>query len=127
MNAPLAAKILIPCDKCEGKGYINGFNHYANGVCFQCAGNGTCEHTPYQQKMTAEMEKARILTDARRAFVESHKGMTQAQITAKFGALGFDKVWALHGFVSGMVVDGDDSLRPMLKVITRIMERHVIA
>lgn len=28
------------CGKCSGKGRINGFDHYADGVCFDCDGTG---------------------------------------------------------------------------------------
>ena len=28
------------CGKCDGKGRICGFDHYAGGVCFQCNGSG---------------------------------------------------------------------------------------
>ena len=29
------------CYKCGGKGHIEVFGHYAQGVCFQCNGSGT--------------------------------------------------------------------------------------
>ena len=29
------------CGKCRGKGIIGNFMHYADGVCFDCAGSGT--------------------------------------------------------------------------------------
>jgi len=29
------------CFKCDGKGYIEAFGHYAQGVCFACKGSGT--------------------------------------------------------------------------------------
>lgn len=28
------------CDKCGGSGYLREFNHYKNGVCFKCHGEG---------------------------------------------------------------------------------------
>lgn len=29
-----------PCGKCVGQGYIYGYSHYADGVCFDCYGSG---------------------------------------------------------------------------------------
>lgn len=31
---------MIKCNKCDGKGTIDGFSHIANGICFQCKGCG---------------------------------------------------------------------------------------
>lgn len=28
----------VPCPRCDGKGYINGFGHIADGRCFLCGG-----------------------------------------------------------------------------------------
>lgn len=33
----------VTCPKCDGKGHLAGFAHYANGVCFECSGAGTVE------------------------------------------------------------------------------------
>jgi hypothetical protein len=33
------------CPKCDGKGRIHAFGHYANGVCFECGGTGEIEIT----------------------------------------------------------------------------------
>lgn len=30
----------IPCHRCEGSGYVRGFGHVNNGVCFRCHGSG---------------------------------------------------------------------------------------
>ena len=101
MNArPAAKKILVTCDKCEGKGYINGFEHYANGVCFQCSGNGTCEYTAHEVKVRAEdaarMEALRIESDRRVAFIASHHGMDPQIVLARFRNLHPDKVYAIR-------------------------------
>ncbi len=32
--------ISVDCFKCSGKGFIEGFGHVANGVCFRCGGAG---------------------------------------------------------------------------------------
>ena len=34
----MARKEAHICPKCDGKGVINGFRHYADGVCFECSG-----------------------------------------------------------------------------------------
>jgi hypothetical protein len=31
--------IKVDCDKCSGKGSIDGFGHIENGRCFRCGGN----------------------------------------------------------------------------------------
>jgi len=66
------SKIAVTCPKCEGNGYIEGFGHVANGVCFRCAGNKTIlvsaarlaamkavkPLTPYQAEQVARIETA---------------------------------------------------------------------
>lgn len=32
--------ISLTCSKCSGDGVISGFEHYADGVCFDCQGRG---------------------------------------------------------------------------------------
>ena len=130
MNAAAKpAKILTTCDKCEGKGYLRGLAHYAAGVCFQCGGCGECEYKAYQQPAEdpAVVEAREAAHTARLAFVEAHRGMTRAQIVAKFGRVDYVKVWALHGFVGGLVADGDTDLRHMLNGLADIMVREAIA
>lgn len=40
MNAAASRKMVeVDCDKCSGKGTIEGFGHIENGKCFRCAGN----------------------------------------------------------------------------------------
>lgn len=34
------APISLVCGKCSGDGQIGGFEHYADGVCFDCGGSG---------------------------------------------------------------------------------------
>lgn len=36
---------IIDCPKCDGKGIIRAFGHYASGVCFECGGKGRFEIT----------------------------------------------------------------------------------
>ena len=94
------AKILATCDKCEGKGYINGFGHYANGVCFLCAGNGTRLVTPYEQKISAEMAEritaAAVENDKRAAFIARHDGVEPRLVAGWFAKMDADKVYAIR-------------------------------
>lgn len=34
-------KTNVNCPKCDGRGHIEAFGHYAQGVCFCCKGRGT--------------------------------------------------------------------------------------
>jgi hypothetical protein len=128
--AKTPAKILATCDKCEGKGSIYGFSHYAAGVCFDCSGNGTRYVTAHEAKISAEMtaaaEKADTQEKVIRAFVEAHLHLTTAQVVAKLGAVSFEKIHNLHGFVAGYVTNGLDDARPMLRALNTLLERFVI-
>lgn len=33
----------VKCGRCKGTGYVRGFEHYADGVCFDCKGTGVHE------------------------------------------------------------------------------------
>jgi hypothetical protein len=33
-------ELINDCQKCEGKGFITGFSHYCQGICFDCGGSG---------------------------------------------------------------------------------------
>ena len=134
MNAPVAnqtaTKITITCDRCEGKGYINGMGHYANGVCFLCAGAGQRKVTPYVQKITAEMEAAAAKANAEEkvvcAFIEAHLHLSKDQVVKKLSALSFEKVYRLHSVVCGVVRQGNDDARPMLAACKVLLERFII-
>ena len=125
-----AAKILVVCDRCEGKGYLYGMSHYAAGRCFLCAGVGKRKVTPYAQQVTAEMIAAAEKADAEekviRAFVEAHLHLSRAQVVAKFGALGFEKIYRLHGSVAGYVTAGDTAAAPMLAALKTLLERFIV-
>ena len=49
----------INCSKCDGKGYIAGLGHYANGVCFGCNGQKTVtvNVAKLQSKLSADTRK----------------------------------------------------------------------
>ncbi len=128
--AKTPAKITVTCDRCEGKGYINGFNHYADGVCFACEGKGKRFVANYVQTLTAEMIAAAEKADAEekivRAFVEAHLHLTAAQVVVKFGALRFEKVYRLHGSVAGYVCNGEHAAEPMLAALKTLLERFIV-
>src|SRR4051812_13317988 len=60
---------LYSCPRCNGKGFISGFGHVADGRCFACAGAG---------KLSAS---AKSLSEAERAGLEmtAHMEATQAR------------------------------------------------
>ncbi len=127
MNArPAAKKTLVTCDKCQGKGYLRGLAHYAQGVCFDCNGTGKCAHKSFQQVVEDPAIVAKRESDyaARLAFVETHRGMSRADIVKKFEAVDYKKVWALHGFVATLVSNGNTAFRPMLNGLADLMIRQ---
>lgn len=130
MSKSPAAKMTIECDRCDGKGRIYGFSHYAAGICFACEGKGQRKVTPYTQEVTAEMAeriaKAEAEEKIQRAFVDAHKGLSTDQLVKKLGNIGPDKMRALHAFVA-QVSHVDESARPMLAVCKRLLERYIIA
>ena len=44
----------VTCPKCQGTGFVEGFAHVKNGVCFDCDGTGSIETTtvPRSGRMT---------------------------------------------------------------------------
>lgn len=130
MNATTRrAKILTTCDKCEGKGWIRGFEHYADGVCFQCGGTGRCEYKTYEQapedpEVTARWEAK---CAAVFAFIEANRHLSRAQAARKFGGVSYEKVWEIHRFVANLVGNGDRDLRPLLLGLTDRLEREAVA
>ena len=101
MNAAAKpAKILATCDKCEGKGSIYGFSHYAAGVCFDCSGNGTRYVTAHEAKVSAEqasrMAAARVESDRRAAFIARFDGVEPCLVAKWFSKMDADKVYAIR-------------------------------
>lgn len=47
------------CPKCGGSGYIRGYEHVENGVCFKCGGSGKFAHTWVERTPEYE-EKLRL-------------------------------------------------------------------
>jgi hypothetical protein len=48
----------VDCPKCSGRGHIEAFGHYAQGVCFGCNGAGTI-------KVDLEVKKASVPQETR--------------------------------------------------------------
>lgn len=130
-TAPIATKTLGNCDRCDGKGWLHGMSHYANGTCFLCRGTGRRAYTPGQVKQTAEMvariAKHEAECEVQRAFVLAHADQSAEQLVNKLGAIRFERLWSLHRFVASMVTAGDEAARPMLDACKVLLERQIIA
>ena len=98
--AKIPARILATCDKCEGKGSIYGFSHYAAGVCFDCSGNGTRYVTAHEAKVTAEqaerMAAAKVENDKRAVFIARFDGVEPRLVAGWFAKMDADKVSAIR-------------------------------
>lgn len=67
------------CSKCDGRGYINGFSHIANGRCFLCTGSGTMtikirEYAQGRDTRTAEQLAATSRDTLRRIYKAIKEG-----------------------------------------------------
>ena len=47
------------CKKCMGKGQIEMYRYYLNGVCFNCDGGFVCELAEVERKIWVETEEER--------------------------------------------------------------------
>ena len=45
------------CPKCNGSGYLKGFTHVENGICFCCLGSGKVEGEENKEKNIANDER----------------------------------------------------------------------
>lgn len=73
-NTPIV--LVHACSKCSGKGWINGFQHYADGVCFDCGGSGRMsEKTTPAKVLDRHMSAAIYMVDyLLAALTEGHAG-----------------------------------------------------
>lgn len=62
----------VACPKCDGKGYIRAFGHYAGGVCFDCGGAGTFEITAATPADIAHAARARAEHEVRCRFITAY-------------------------------------------------------
>lgn len=55
-------KVVKPCPKCGGEGYIHYYNHVQGGVCFLCGGEKWIEETvkEYTPEYEAKLNKRRV-------------------------------------------------------------------
>lgn len=129
-TAAKPAKILVTCPRCEGAGRINGFDHYADGVCFACEGKGRRLVANYVQTLTpaqiAAAEKEIAEEQVVRTFIDAHLHLSRAQVVAKFGALGFEKINRLHSVAAGVVREGNNDAAPMLAALKTLSERFIV-
>jgi hypothetical protein len=79
----------INCPKCDGKGYIAGLSHYANGVCFCCNGakTVTVNITNLQSKLSADCRKK--------------AEWIMASTEASYANLSYTKLAAIRDFAHG--------------------------
>jgi len=52
------------CPRCNGKGYLSGFGHVYNGICFKCNGSGYAPHE-YTEKSEDRLERERAMNQAK--------------------------------------------------------------
>ena len=77
----------VACPKCDGKGYLNGLGHYANGICFGCHG---------QKTVTINVSKMRDkLSDDTKKKAE----WIMASTESSYAKLSYDKLKAIRDFV----------------------------
>jgi len=48
------------CGKCDGKGRIDAFSYYANGVCFWCQGAGKIKQRKNATYKPSQLDEKRI-------------------------------------------------------------------
>ena len=83
--------LFLECGRCIGKGHINAYAHYANGVCFDCDGTGGTWTTEEREERLAKRreqdrarrarkaeEKAAKADAARETFLAEHEGLAEA-------------------------------------------------
>lgn len=79
----------IDCPKCDGKGFIDGLSHYANGICFCCNG---------KKVVTVDTEKLKSkISDSSRRKAE----WIMASTEDSYRNLSFAKLSAIRDFAHG--------------------------
>ena len=79
----------VTCWKCGGKGQIEAFGHYANGVCFQCKGSGVARNN-------TEAEQAKLSESTRRK-----ANWILASTEASYAGLSYGKLLKIRNFSHG--------------------------
>ena len=105
--------LFLECARCIGKGHINAYAHYANGVCFDCDGTGGTWTTEEREERLAKRreqdrarrarkaeEKAAKMDAAREAFLAEHEGLAEALKTEHHIIEDLDYTLARNGELS---------------------------
>jgi hypothetical protein len=79
----------VNCPKCDGKGYIAGLSHYANGVCFCCNGAKTVA-------VDVDKLQSKLSDDSRRK-----AEWIMASTESSYARLSFEKLTAIRNFAHG--------------------------
>ena len=80
---------IVDCPKCDGKGFIPGLSHYANGVCFCCNG---------AKKLQVNVSKlqAKFSDDTRKK-----AEWILASTESSYAKLSYEKLLKIRDFVHG--------------------------
>lgn len=81
------------CPKCNGNGYIEGYEHIEGGVCFLCGGSGF--HTTHWKEMTPEYTEK--LRQRRLAKARKEAPSKNAKFLKKNGFSEDGKAWVVLG------------------------------
>ena len=81
------------CPKCSGTGYVRGYEHVQNGVCFLCGGSGVYEQV--WKEMTPEY--AQKLADRRLARAKVKSEETNKRFLDAFGFSADGYAWLVMG------------------------------
>lgn len=69
---------MTECDRCNGKGHINGYAHVMGGVCFKCAGSGKQAVKKVRKPSPAQLAKKAAQEAERDAAAAAHKAKLEA-------------------------------------------------
>ena len=98
-----AAKTLYTCGKCDGRGKIQAFSHYANGDCFDCGGTGKLEGDAMSETETARHHAHLAMYSLTVAMEATDRGDTDRATHYARGAL--DDLFACGTVLARQVLD----------------------
>jgi len=96
------------CGKCDGKGYINAFGHYANGVCFDCGGTGKLE-VAVHIALVQELPAPKYTPEQ----VQRQRAWLQTCTAAQLARCSWPQIWEAHNLAVAMKIDGELSARQL--------------
>jgi hypothetical protein len=79
-NAARNNQHLVECPRCMGRGVIEAFGHYANGVCFQCKGEGKVRAPKITATEAPKVEDVIIRMEIGEFELEIHQGSRDAVV-----------------------------------------------